>query len=381
MLSIRRRNDDYLYRYLQNKRTGNVSNTSNSKKVIWLQTTVFVFVIGIVICLQLRLSITEGYHLPCTDLLGDKDNFINLPSLHRRDTNTNRNYYYTTHQLFNHSFDPTAADVDSEVPEHYWSARDIKKFLPSISLNSDVQHPPLVYFITPTYKNPAQWVNLVRLSQTLMNDRLVYWIVVEDAHECSLRVRKQLEFSGLMYAHFAMKTPPKIEGGKGIEQRNKALEHLEQFGGPDGVVYFGDDDNAYDLRLFREIRQTRRISVFTTGFVGSNGMYERCIVNEETGKVKKTVTNFQPHSRKFPIDMGAFAVHTSILRERKPRFRFECCGKLETLFLEQIAENLSDLEPLNDNCTKFYSWHLKTGGIQTGVVGGDPDFNEIKKLV
>lgn len=35
-----------------------------------------------------------------------------------------------------------------------------------------------------------------------------------------------------------------------------------------GVLYFGDDDNTYDLRLFDEIRDTGNVSVFPVGLVG-----------------------------------------------------------------------------------------------------------------
>lgn len=34
------------------------------------------------------------------------------------------------------------------------------------------------------------------------------------------------------------------------------------------MLYFGDDDNTYDLRLFDEIRDTRNISMFPVGLVG-----------------------------------------------------------------------------------------------------------------
>lgn len=35
-----------------------------------------------------------------------------------------------------------------------------------------------------------------------------------------------------------------------------------------GVLYFGDDDNTYDLRLFEEIRDTQNISMFPVGLIG-----------------------------------------------------------------------------------------------------------------
>ncbi len=37
------------------------------------------------------------------------------------------------------------------------------------------------------------------------------------------------------------------------------------------MVYFADDDNTYDIRLFNEIATTQRISMFPVGFIGSQG--------------------------------------------------------------------------------------------------------------
>ena len=40
---------------------------------------------------------------------------------------------------------------------------------------------------------------------------------------------------------------------KGVSNRNKGLEWILKFGVDDAVVYFADDDNTYDLRLFHEV--------------------------------------------------------------------------------------------------------------------------------
>lgn len=34
------------------------------------------------------------------------------------------------------------------------------------------------------------------------------------------------------------------------------------------MVYFGDDDNTFDLKLFEEIRDTKKVSMFPVGLIG-----------------------------------------------------------------------------------------------------------------
>jgi len=44
---------------------------------------------------------------------------------------------------------------------------------------------------------------------------------------------------------------------RGVEQRNAGIEWLRnnRLDSVDGVVYFGDDDNTYDLELFDEVNE------------------------------------------------------------------------------------------------------------------------------
>ena len=43
---------------------------------------------------------------------------------------------------------------------------------------------------------------------------------------------------------------------RGVEQRNLAIDWLRENRNKEtsGVVYFGDDDNTYDLQLFEEVQ-------------------------------------------------------------------------------------------------------------------------------
>jgi hypothetical protein len=147
---------------------------------------------------------------------------------------------YTTDQGFN----PVAPIVMDE--------ESVYKHLEYYGLDKSQ---PIIYFITPTYERTTQMVDLVRLSQALQMDLGIYWIVVEDSQQCTKRVRDLIDHVGIPYAHLAVKT--KKSTGKqnnkqskphrGVDQRNLALDWVETISeNLPGVVYFGDDDNAYD---------------------------------------------------------------------------------------------------------------------------------------
>jgi beta-1,3-glucuronyltransferase len=41
---------------------------------------------------------------------------------------------------------------------------------------------------------------------------------------------------------------------RGVSNRNRALQWIrENYVDPNGVIYFADDDNSYDLRIFEEV--------------------------------------------------------------------------------------------------------------------------------
>ena len=131
---------------------------------------------------------------------------------------------------------------------------------------------PTIFIVTPTYKRVTQKADLTRLCQTLMHVKNLKWIIVEDNVEKSELISNFLDNCKVSSVHLLEKTsqnftnvPIKNEDGKvyygvkkprGIEQRNKALEWIRltyKNRKTDGVVYFGDDDNTYDLRIFKEV--------------------------------------------------------------------------------------------------------------------------------
>ena len=124
---------------------------------------------------------------------------------------------------------------------------------------------PTIYCITPTYARPTQKADLTRLCQTLQHVWNFHWIVVEDSEYKTDLVSRFLDRCGVTYTHFAVRTSPHLRRRsesprwhvpRGMEQRNKGLEWVRRNFDPkrmNGVVYFGDDDNTYDVEIFKKV--------------------------------------------------------------------------------------------------------------------------------
>ena len=117
---------------------------------------------------------------------------------------------------------------------------------------------PMIFMITPTYDRPTQVPDVIRLCQTLMHVKYLHWIVVEDGDKLSQDVEDILNWCSVNSTYLSYKTPPDRKGkrGTGADQRNYAMQWLREHykvGQQPGVVYFGDDDNTYDIRLFEEV--------------------------------------------------------------------------------------------------------------------------------
>ena len=124
---------------------------------------------------------------------------------------------------------------------------------------------PTIYVITPTHTRFTQKADLTRLSQTLLHIPKLHWIVVEDAKARTDLVAGLLDSTGLSYTHMAVKTSkelvreenePRWLKARGVEQRNLGLKWIREYFDTQtmkGVVYFADDDNTYDLKLFEQV--------------------------------------------------------------------------------------------------------------------------------
>ena len=124
-----------------------------------------------------------------------------------------------------------------------------------------------IFVITPTYTCSTQKIDMTSMCSTLMHIPNLVWIVIEDAFNATDLVSKLLHRCKVKSIHLVVPTSsdyklakgdPKWLKPRGVEQRNAGLSWLRQHynaSSCNGVFYFGDDDNKYDLRLFDEVRQ------------------------------------------------------------------------------------------------------------------------------
>lgn len=102
-----------------------------------------------------------------------------------------------------------------------------------------------------------------------MHVKNLFWIIVEDNPFKTAIVHGILKRSGIPSVHLIKPKPfnntingTKI-GGRGMQQRNHGLKWLRKFYAKNplpkngGVVYFADDDNTYDLRIFEKMRKIK----------------------------------------------------------------------------------------------------------------------------
>jgi len=282
------------------------------------------------------------------------------------------------------------ADLEQVVRRKLISRAEGKALIEKYSGSRTTQLPQafrenrVIFFVTPTYRRLSQMVDLLRVKQmlqlaALVEDGVPYWIIIEDASSCSQRIRTMLLESGLPFAHVHLKNKHKFH--RGVMQRNYALDIIDALD-IDGVVYFGDDDNAYDTRLFTELASVKRMGIFGVAF-SAKTEYERCFVNATTGAIQ-TVISLWEMRRVYAMDMGGFALSTSVFqRENPPRFDLNWpLGWLEPYFLNLVDDRgPTKQEPLAANCTRLLVYHVKTELGKIEKESNDPNNDLVSALI
>uniref|UniRef100_A0A182M4C3 Galactosylgalactosylxylosylprotein 3-beta-glucuronosyltransferase n=1 Tax=Anopheles culicifacies TaxID=139723 RepID=A0A182M4C3_9DIPT len=211
--------------------------------------------------------------------------------------------------------------------------------------------PPL-YIITPTYRRPEQIPELTRLGYTLKHVQNVLWIVVEDSENRTFAVARLLEEIGVPFVQLAAPMPAQYRKQKvkprGVSNRNRALQWIRA-NATEGTLYFADDDNTYNLKLFEQLRHVRKVAMFPVGLISKYQVSSPVVKNG-------TITGFYDGwlgGRKYPLDMAGFAVSVKFLHSRpKAQMPFKP-GYEEDGFLRSLEPlELKEVELLASNCTE-----------------------------
>ena len=216
-----------------------------------------------------------------------------------------------------------------------------------------------IYVITPTYTRPSQAPDLTRIAQTLELAALkyvdIFWIVSEDAPKRSEIVSDIMAQTNLPNVHLLGPRPQTHldkRSGRGVSNRLAGLNWLRsQFTGTttEGIIYFADDDNSYDIRVFDEMKNTNGVSVWPVGMIAKVGVSSP-ILDTTNASVIGFHDPFMTR-RKFAVDMAGFAVDLQLfLTKAKATMPYKV-GYEEDYFIRSLGVKMADLEAKANNCT------------------------------
>nr|CAD7595319.1 unnamed protein product [Timema genevievae] len=156
---------------------------------------------------------------------------------------------------------------------------------------------------------------------------------------------------GIPFTHIASPMPDVYRKSsvvpRGVANRRAALGWIRK-NIHSGVLYFGDDDNTFDLELFDEIRFTKKVSMFPVGLIGDYSVSSPVL---KEGKVIGFFDSW-PAKRKFPVDMAGFAVNIGFLLSHPHATMPYKAGYEEDQFLVSLGLKLEDIEPKGNACTE-----------------------------
>nr|CDS33716.1 galactosylgalactosylxylosylprotein [Hymenolepis microstoma] len=206
---------------------------------------------------------------------------------------------------------------------------------------------------------------LVRLCTVFSHVPNLHWIVIEDSINKTDLVTDVLNYCTVTSTHLNIPSPKdKNYHIKGSNQRNAGLQWLRETLKPGkirGVVYFADDDNTYDPRLFEEMRTLQLGATWPVGIVGGSS-WEGCIcAPDNPNRITGFWTGYKPW-RSFPIDMAAFAINLDLLFVHpNASFDYIHVEQQEGTILSQLGfKTAHELEPRANGCSKILVWHTKT---------------------
>lgn len=224
----------------------------------------------------------------------------------------------------------------------------------------DTKSLPPLYIITPTYRRPEQLAEITRLGYTLKHVQNLFWLIVEDADSRTESVTRLLRQIDVPFIHLTAPMPAKYRKLKvkprGVSNRNRGLQWIRA-NATEGVLYFADDDNTYNLEIFEQMRHIRKVGMWPVGLISKYGVSSPIVANG-------TISGFYDGwigGRKYPIDMAGFAVSVKFLLSRpKAEMPFKA-GYEEDGFLRSLDPlDMKEIDLLASNCTEILTWHTQS---------------------
>ncbi|TVU35543.1 hypothetical protein EJB05_17439 [Eragrostis curvula] len=235
--------------------------------------------------------------------------------------------------------------------------------------DSDIVVRKQLIVVTATSVRPHQAYYLNRLAHVLKNvPPPLLWIVAEWPYQ-SRETAEILRSSGVMYRHLICNRNTTNIRKMIVCQKNNAIFHIKKHR-LDGIVHFADEERAYSVDLFEEMRKIRRFGTWPVAIhVGAKYRVVLegpvCNGNQVTGwhtNLRRGV------SRRFPVGFSGFAFNSTILwdpqRWNSPTVESIILhsggkgGLQESRFIEKLVEDESQMEGLADNCTRIMVWNF-----------------------
>ncbi|KAF8675728.1 hypothetical protein HU200_047211 [Digitaria exilis] len=235
--------------------------------------------------------------------------------------------------------------------------------------DSDIVVRKQLVIVTSTSVRPHQAYYLNRLAHVLKNvPPPLLWIVAEWPYQ-SRETAEILRSSGVMYRHLICSRNTTNIRKIIVCQKNNAIFHIKKHR-LDGVVHFADEERAYSVDLFEEMRKIRRFGTWPVAIhVGARYRVvlegPLCRGNQVTGW---HTNQRRGVPRRFPIGFSGFAFNSTILwdpqRWNSPTLESIILhsggrgGLQESRFIEKLVEDETQMEGLADNCSRVLVWNF-----------------------
>ncbi|XP_042203326.1 galactosylgalactosylxylosylprotein 3-beta-glucuronosyltransferase P-like [Homarus americanus] len=176
---------------------------------------------------------------------------------------------------------------------------------------------------------------------------LFYLIYKPSLDPLDLEQQQSTNSSGSLWAPMPNEYKKLRVKPRGVANRNAGLQWVRTHA-KTGVVYFADDDNTYDIRVFEEMRYTKGVSMWPVGLVTHTGISTPVLKNGKfVGWYDGSI-----NSRKFPVDMACFAFSVSYLLQVPEAIMPFKAGREEDGFLTSLKIKAEEIEFKADLCTK-----------------------------